>query len=874
MDDGDHEGLHTAFHNDPRFLVATTIATLVIAGSAYIWRSNPRLLLLDSHQRGEHPHGDPDSERVTADHKSAGPETSNIGIVSSKETIANTALAVNDELGNRSDAKDLKNSRPKERRRRGKDPLKDIIKSGKKIKNLGKSSRVDDAEDNIIGSPTSFLNSRDSTRFSHSREPSLATSSTSVSSTSHSNSTVPLSKTDWASSQGDNNDEQPASSSAFMVSDTTGMEPQSSLLVVETSDQASGFSSTSRDSDLSLQPQTPEFPNISLSTSSSTSHTSSVFSSNSGVTPNTSPTLSLSGKTPTLAQAGSSSSSSPRISSNPIPNSINPPFAQQVQKAPGPWDWDGAGPSPSSDVVLKPPRFRSKSKGAGPIPIPSSLQTLSSTPASSEPHPLFLDPSSPSTTSTIPSQSVGSHDDVSVPLTFPTLNSVPGAISGSPVSPVPSRTANNAISIGTGANGNTSVYGNGSGSGSTRRAPTPRCPPNSGTNTPPLSAQTQLASLRGALEAARMREEKTKIDMERHAKDLEVMRWENAAARRREVELQAQVHHLMHQLQTYATAFATVSGQPSPIAQHHNSTSNTNVSGPPNPLQNGYHFQPPPVPGPHSPPMHLQIPSPAHMLGMLSPTMLSPMSQSHSGPHSPFYPYSSHSPLAHHSHPHLQQNQSPHQPSLYSMMFPHVSGTNGTGSRPSSVAGSSSAGSRSPDLNGSPSPASASLDRGKRGRQTKIQPASAQMGEHTDAWEDYEGDLEETDVHNRRRMDNEYIDDSDGEQVNEILAGAILKRPESIRNLSSKKGKVKARESEVQEHAEFTFPSLSSFGTAIRQHNTPTEIPEDNLTGPSPTDELETEETDMTVNSEEVTPPALPPPMPELSGQLHQDDPH
>lgn len=542
MDDGDHEGPHTALHNNPRFLVATTLATLVIAGSAYIWRSNPRLLLLDSHQRGEHPHRDPDSDRVTADNKSAGPETSNVGVVSSKETAAGSTVAPNDELGNHGDGKDSKNSRSKERRRRGKDPLKEMLKGGKKVKGVGKPSRVDDAEDSDIGPSTPFLHTSEPARFSHSRGTSMATSSRSVSTTSHSNHRTSPPQPDWASSQGDHDDEHPASSSTSLVSGSLGTGSQASLFVVETSDHLGpGLPSTSRDTDPPLQPRTPEFPNIPLSTSSSTSHTSSVFSSNSGITPNTSPTLSLSEKTPTLTQTNPSSSPLPHASSSSVSSSVSSPSIQQVQKAPGPWDWDGAGPNPSPDPIRKPPRFRSKSKGSGSTPISTAVPSSpTSTTASSESHPTFSDANTPPTTSTaISPSSVGSHDDVSLPFTFPTLNAAPGAFSGSPVSPVPNQIVNSITSTGSGGgiNGNGSAYGNGSGS-TPRRAPTPRCPPTSGTNTPPpLSAQTQLASLRGALEAARMREEKTKIDMERYIKDLEMMRWENTAARRRELEV-------------------------------------------------------------------------------------------------------------------------------------------------------------------------------------------------------------------------------------------------------------------------------------------------------------------------------------------------
>ena len=52
-----------------------------------------------------------------------------------------------------------------------------------------------------------------------------------------------------------------------------------------------------------------------------------------------------------------------------------------------------------------------------------------------------------------------------------------------------------------------------------------------------MSTQTQLASLRGALEAARLREEKHKVELERCTKELETLRWENVNSRRGEVEV-------------------------------------------------------------------------------------------------------------------------------------------------------------------------------------------------------------------------------------------------------------------------------------------------------------------------------------------------
>ena len=52
-----------------------------------------------------------------------------------------------------------------------------------------------------------------------------------------------------------------------------------------------------------------------------------------------------------------------------------------------------------------------------------------------------------------------------------------------------------------------------------------------------MSTQTQLASLRGALEAARLREEKHKAEIERCTRELEALRWENMNSRRGEVEV-------------------------------------------------------------------------------------------------------------------------------------------------------------------------------------------------------------------------------------------------------------------------------------------------------------------------------------------------
>ena len=74
----------------------------------------------------------------------------------------------------------------------------------------------------------------------------------------------------------------------------------------------------------------------------------------------------------------------------------------------------------------------------------------------------------------------------------------------------------------------------------TRHPPIPHLP-----LTPPISvsAQTQIASLRGALEAARLREEKSRVEAERRAKDYDALSWrwteEKTRWHRREAEVQS-----------------------------------------------------------------------------------------------------------------------------------------------------------------------------------------------------------------------------------------------------------------------------------------------------------------------------------------------
>lgn len=90
-----------------------------------------------------------------------------------------------------------------------------------------------------------------------------------------------------------------------------------------------------------------------------------------------------------------------------------------------------------------------------------------------------------------------------------------------------SSSSNNANATG---NGNTSSINNNSNSINSSSYP-------NGSGTPALSLQTQLAGLRGALEAARLREEKHKAEIERVTKEAEGARWENGVLRRAEGEV-------------------------------------------------------------------------------------------------------------------------------------------------------------------------------------------------------------------------------------------------------------------------------------------------------------------------------------------------
>ncbi|KAK7037981.1 hypothetical protein R3P38DRAFT_2903752 [Favolaschia claudopus] len=772
MDDGEHDSLRAVLHADHTVLVATTLATLFLAGSALICRSGRRLSFSLNHQ----------GYSLVA---SGAPQTDSDA---KKQKLLGQTVSADESAKN--------NARSKERRRRGKDPLKDILKgSGKKLKLLSVSSR--DPGDSATSASTSAIASplpltqiqesgNDSTSVSGSqRSVSVSTASTSRSvSASARDPAAPISMTDIHPRE-QTTEHTDATVTALSTRKPRGRTPNPIM------------QSTAFDADASPDvgapprgvaenPETLPGPGDSPTTDTTNSSGSTVhLASSSSHTP--------------LATVSSSASS-------PV---YYPP-------APNPWDWDGQGPSASSSsstpgagndsasvAYRKPPRFHSSTSGG---------------------------------------QASGSSSEI------PTLNSL-------------------ATSAGTST---------GTGSGTPRPAPTPRTNSTASTFTTPnsrpnstgraspasaigeVAAQTQLASLRGALEAARLREEKTKGELERFAKDLEMMRWENGAWRRREVELQAQVNHLMHQLQAYAALFHAQAQAQSRHAPQHNGSPRTG-----SPSTHSHPQSPASYPGSAQSPTGFPngYPSPGYPFAGL----LSPLSPGQPQPQPYFTPYPMPPPPSMQLPPapqHQQPQSHQQQPTLYSMLFPNAGSASGSGSGSGSASGKSGgrggggsakgsvsgssvgSGSGSPDLVGSPAPAPGPslVDRGRR--RTRIKTAEARLGvsgpasegDMSDSWvgveheHDGEPPLYESEYGHERQDpeedDGEYgsyeygyhYEEDDG-GLSDVLADAIFKRPESIGVRSrpkTQREKERLREADTPPPpTEFTFPSLTDFGPGV-----------------------------------------------------------
>ena len=189
--------------------------------------------------------------------------------------------------------------------------------------------------------------------------------------------------------------------------------------------------------------------------------------------------------------------------------------------------------APSSSLCVSAGLTHTEDDGAAQEPSPAGLAVSGSDALEPSPPPPDQPCDSPATQSQLSSTPLPSESS-STPTGTPAM---PASVSRSSEELPPSNAISRSPRRVPGADSTVVVNG----FHASRHAPTPRRAPSppSSTNTPPpsVAVQTQLASLRGALEAARQREAQMKSDLEKYAKELEFMRWESNTWRRRELEV-------------------------------------------------------------------------------------------------------------------------------------------------------------------------------------------------------------------------------------------------------------------------------------------------------------------------------------------------
>ncbi|KAJ4474389.1 hypothetical protein J3R30DRAFT_3707274 [Lentinula aciculospora] len=541
-----HSTTPLPLHLQPSVLVA--VATLVLAGSAVFWKSNLRLGNLRLLSKGL------ENERQSATEDEHEPHDASEG-------------------NNYTDASKSQASRSKERRKRRKDPIKEFMKGGKKGKDLAKLLKHVDLPGPSDPSSSSVPNSA------------LHSGSVPAAEQEPSSNTLRLMR-HRSVSRSESGTRDPSvsfSSRSVSISSTAGGSARSG---------PSGDDGEEQDQEeeipLTAMPPSPALPaemNISHSPSTSYGSTPSLaLSMFSMESINTADTSVQSAKyldlDSALDEESISSSAAPlpkstsknirRNKNSTIKNStydnlaasqlnitngtdVPPAMLTSSESMPPTQLKDTTGfsstfstlnvnlvhsSSPSSSRAGKPPRFRSQTRQEAGTGQGTSLEFSNSMPIYTTFH------ASSSASKLDPINTDGKHnenEDHSASCTafsFPTLNGTSGSGTGSTNDSDPSSSkASSNAGVGT--------------------------PPPGSTNSTSLHTQTQIASLRGALEAsrkreeeARGREEKTRSEMEKIGNELKVLHWEGNAWRRREGELQAQVHHLVHQMQSYAVYFA------------------------------------------------------------------------------------------------------------------------------------------------------------------------------------------------------------------------------------------------------------------------------------------------------------------------------
>ncbi|KAJ4465001.1 hypothetical protein C8J55DRAFT_264002 [Lentinula edodes] len=535
----------------PSIIVAA--ATLVLAGSAVFLKSNLRIANLRLLPKGLE--SDAQSEVQHEPHDIH--EDSNLN-----------------------DASKFQTSRSKERRKRRKDPMKELTKGGKKAKDLAKLLKHVDLPGPSDPSSSSVPNSGLHSDFVPAQAPQEPSSNSITSNRNRSGSHSESGTRDFSASlssrsvsicsaagasarsgpSGDDHEEQdqeeqipltampaspalpPEMNNGHSPSTSYGT-PQShaiSMFSMSYVDTADTSVQSAKCLDLNLAPGEERSESIPSSNTPLPKLTSKNIrrNKNSNNDKNSSPDNFATNK----LNATNGTDVSPAIltSSQSMPSSSS--FTQSDQSK------DAIDISSSTLNVIsapsragKPPRFRSQtrqehsmgqvtsSSGVGlgfstSMPIHDTSRAFSST---SKLDPDYMDGGHVEN---------GDHSTSLTPLSFPTLNGTSGSGSTNESAPGSSK-ASSSAGFGT--------------------------PPPGSTNSTSLSTQTQIASLRGALEASRKREEEargrdesTRSELERLGNELKVLRWEGNVWRRREGELQAQIHHLVHQIQSYAVYFA------------------------------------------------------------------------------------------------------------------------------------------------------------------------------------------------------------------------------------------------------------------------------------------------------------------------------
>ncbi|THU90404.1 hypothetical protein K435DRAFT_864342 [Dendrothele bispora CBS 962.96] len=869
-------------------LVATTLATLILAGSAVFLRSKFPQLRLSVYGNTNH----------VAEHNVQYDASGQSSQSFRTYHVNDLRVPVADKTQNTS----LKNSRSKERRRRGKDPMKELMKGGKKAKDIARLLKNVEQNEHFPAGPSSpsastVAHSQQQSqstvsRSKRSRSPDPSASSRSVSSISASSSRQHVKIADLH--QNDSEDDR-----AFDI-------PDEELYNIDTvsTDSQRPSQPDSHYTDPHYIYHTPSGPSTTHTTHSP-SHSHSTSHDSTPSLASLATTLSYPDSVATTSTAVTSvGSMSPSMSMKPYDyDEQEQEEGEQQVREQQKFTPTGNGiqssksfPSKTDNVndthhpSRKPPRFRSKNNTSSPqpgIPISTSMPPIPSRAST-------LTPSSG-----FPDASEHHGSEMSAPMDFPTLNSSINSISTSASRPGDRERTSSAVHV-TEIDGHHSPA-NGPGN-MIRRASTPlRTPtpsnlpgsvivpnsasnsgsgtgspgPASGKSTPPpsqsassvsstVSTQTQIASLKGALEATRMREEKAKSDLERTSQELEMLKWEMSSWRRREGELQTHIHHLAHQVQSYA-AFYMSSAMSSPVMQSPSNglypqhlvpgldgspSGSKNGSKAPSPSPNERQQVPlststPDAPGgqaaghqhaeqeqEHVPqengnglPSHglmSQLPmngmSPMSPLGAVSPLSFSAVSSPHS-PHFPYPPY----PMpgqASHIHGHSQYGMpfplQMHPSHFLSMLNTNPMSTSVSASSVLSMPNGEEDILPDPSANDSPSPGPKdALNRGRKlrkGFESSLGDGWVGIGSSGDE-ASASGSSERP---HAEREDNDDDEDDNG-GVSELLADAILKRPGSIR-LGSGRRKEKRRNKTGSAHEDdkgdlSSSPPHSSPGT-------------------------------------------------------------